>query len=979
MRRPLAVLGALSIAISGWAAVLLGTAAPASAAWNPPVFERSIGGSGLAGVYAWGLQYNPVTDEILVGDYFNFNIRRFDRNGNQLGAFGRPATERSGQPYSLAVDPRDGSVYVPEIGDGQPRGYIAKYDKDGKFLYEFNSGAKYYAWIATDKDGFLYIADSHYWNTAGDPPKIRKYSVDDARKRATQVSSFGSFGTGASQLNMVRGIDVADNGDIYVADGGSNVVKHFRNDGGYVRTLTGNFGGDLRGITLDEANDAVWLVDADGGNIERLSISTGQPVRTFGSMGAGNLQFADGGRQLDVTPDGHVWVADYGNFRIQRFDPTKTPANAFVGDYPNPSTQPAPGLLSKVRDVAVAPDGGVLVADTWNHRFQKFAADGTALGSWGRRSSSPPYGMNYPRGIGVDPSRGDVWAANTREHTIRVYDSSMNHRFDVGNGDDSTATGSMRWPLDVDFYPGAAVVADYIGDRVKAFSTSTGEELWSLSGSQVNQVHGVAVDAPNDRLYTVSSARDRIDVFRLSSRSWLTSYGSNGTSAGRFSSPWDVELHNGHLYVSDVGRNKVVVYSTAGQYQGEFGSAGNGPGQFRAPSGLDVGSDGKLYVADSSNFRVQVFSLAGSQSNDRTAPALTIDAPAKGSTVPSGPVELSGTVTDPDGVSSVEVSVRDETTKKVWDVNSSSWATGGRWPVAALRGADRTSMTWRWSFPAGIDGTRYTVRVRAYDAAGNLAVAPFVSSSFTVSNAQPDLQVPVATLTEPVKKQVYTTRPAAIRGTATDDVGLSTVQVAVKDRANNQWWNAATGTWGKQAWHDSVLTAPGATSSAWSYAFDDSADEGSGGYYVAVRAKDTSNKLQQTFGLQFDIDDSPPPPPDLEAPSVTLTSPVRNGAYPRPVTVAGVATDDRGVAVVQVAVKDRNKTTDQWWNPLTGTWGPMRWTDATLTQTGGASTGWTWMFDDRSFPGSGAYFVQVRAKDTAAKLSSSIDTRFSVG
>jgi DNA-binding beta-propeller fold protein YncE len=979
MRRPLAVLGALSIAISGWAAVLLGTAAPASAAWSPPVFDRSIGGSGLAGVYAWGLQYNPVTDEILVGDYFNFNVRRFDRDGNQLGAFGRPATERSGQPYSLAVDPRDGSVYVPEIGDGQPRGYIAKYDRNGKFLYEFNSGAKYYAWIATDKEGYLYIADSHYWNNAGDPPKIRKYRMSDSSRSATQVASFGSFGTGPGQLNTVRGITVADNGDIYVADGGNNVVTHFRNDGQYVRTLTGNFGGDLRGITLDEANDALWLVDADGGNIERLSISTGQPVRTFGSMGEGNLQFADGGRQLDVTPDGHVWVADYGNFRIQRFDPTKTPANAFVGDYPNPATQPAQGLLSKVRDVATAPDGSVLIADTWNHRFQRFGADGTALGSWGRRSSSPPYGMNYPRGIGVDPSRGDVWAVNTREHTIRVYDSSMNYRFDVGSGADSTATGSMRWPLDVDFYSGTAVVADYIGDRVKGFSTSTGAELWSLDSSAVNQVHGVAVDAANDRLYTVSNARDRIDVFRLSSRSWLTSYGSNGTTAGRFSSPWDVELHNGLLYVSDVARNKVIVYSTSGQYQGEFGSAGNGPGQFRAPSGLDVGTDGKLYVADSSNFRVQVFSLSGAQSNNGTAPVLTIGAPAKGSTLPSGPVELSGTATDPDGVASVEVSVRDETTGKVWDVNSSSWSTGGRWPVAALRGSDRTAMTWRWSFPAGIEGRRYTVRVRGYDAAGNLSVTPFVSSSFTVSNAAPDLQTPVAVLFEPVKNQTYTDRPAVIRGTATDDVGVGAVQVAVKDRANSQWWDAATGTWGKQAWHDSDLSAPGAASSTWSYAFDDSAAGGSGGYYVAVRAKDTSNKLQPSFGLPFDVDDSPPPPTDLEAPEVALTSPVLNQGYVRPVTVTGTATDDRGVAVVQVAVKDRNKATEQWWNPLTGTWGPIRWTDATLTLPGGTSTGWTWVFDDRAVPGAGDYFVQVRATDTAAKVSPTVSTRFSAG
>ncbi len=978
MRRPLTVLAALSIAISGWAAVLLGTAAPASAAWNDPVFERSIGGSGLAGVYAWGLQHNPVTDEILVGDYFNFNVRRFDRDGNQLGAFGRPATERSGQPYSLAVDPRDGSVYVPEIGDGQPRGYIAKYDKNGKFLYEFNSGARYYAWIATDKNGNLYVADSHYWNNAGDPPKIRKYAVNDASKSVTQVASFGSYGTGPGQINTVRGITVADNGDIYLADGGNNVITHFTNSGQHVRTLTGPFGGDLRGITLDEANDALWVVDADGGNIEKFTLGTGQHVRSYGSTGEGNGQFADGGRQLDVTPDGHVWVADYGNFRIQRF----TGDGAYVNDYPNPATQPATGLLSKVRDVAVAPDGGVLIADTWNHRFQKFSPDGTPLGSWGRRSSNPPYGMNYPRGIGVDPYSGDVWVANTRSHTVRVYDASMNYRFDVGNGQDSTATGSMRWTLDVDFYRDSsgtvvALVADYVGDRVKAFSTATGQELWSLSSSAVNQVHGVAVDAANDRLYTVSPARDRIEVWRLSSRAYLGSFGSNGTTAGRFSSPWDVELSNGLLYVSDVARNKVIVYTTSGSFQGEFGSTGSGPGQFRSPSGLDTDASGRLYVADSSNYRVQVFAPTGSQSNDRTAPTLTIGAPTSGSTVASGPVELTGTATDPDGVASVEVSVRDQATGLVWDVNSSSWATGGRWPVAALRGGDRTSMTWRWSFPAGIEGSRYTVRVRAYDAAGNVSVAPFASSTFIVSNATPDVQAPVAVLTEPVKNQVYTDRPALIAGTATDDVALASVQVAVKDRANNQWWNASSATWGPQVWEDSALTAPGTPASEWSYAFDDSARPGSGGYYVAVRAKDAANKVQPSFGQRFDIDDSEPPAPDLEAPTAAISSPTLDESLPRPVSAVGMATDDRGVALVRAAVKDR--VSGLWWNPETGSWGAIRWTSATLADTNATSTGWSWLFDDRADPGTGSYFLQVQAKDTADRWSTTVSTRFSTG
>src|SRR5215210_4562939 len=51
---------------------------PASAAaWHVPGFVRTIAGPGEAGVYAWGMEYNPVTDEMLVGDYWNYQIRRY--------------------------------------------------------------------------------------------------------------------------------------------------------------------------------------------------------------------------------------------------------------------------------------------------------------------------------------------------------------------------------------------------------------------------------------------------------------------------------------------------------------------------------------------------------------------------------------------------------------------------------------------------------------------------------------------------------------------------------------------------------------------------------------------------------------------------------------------------------------------------------------------------------------------------------------
>src|SRR3954452_22348801 len=46
--------------------------------------------------------------------------------------------------------------------------------------------------------------------------------------------------------------------------------------------------------------------------------------------------------------------------------------------------------------------------------------------------------------------------------------------------------------------------------------------------------------------------------------------------------------------------------------QAVFGSPGSGPGQFSGPQGIDVDpQDGELFVADSNNNRIQVFTAQG--------------------------------------------------------------------------------------------------------------------------------------------------------------------------------------------------------------------------------------------------------------------------------------------------------------------------------------------------------------------------------
>jgi len=48
---------------------------------------------GRPGVFAWGTQWNPVTNEMLVGAYYlNFKVRRYDLAGNHSATSGTTAT-----------------------------------------------------------------------------------------------------------------------------------------------------------------------------------------------------------------------------------------------------------------------------------------------------------------------------------------------------------------------------------------------------------------------------------------------------------------------------------------------------------------------------------------------------------------------------------------------------------------------------------------------------------------------------------------------------------------------------------------------------------------------------------------------------------------------------------------------------------------------------------------------------------------------
>ena len=76
----------------------IGATTGVSASWQAPGYERTIGGTGTAGVYAWGIAYDAATNQLEVGDYWNFYVRSYSLTGQQVNSFYQSASTRQGQP-----------------------------------------------------------------------------------------------------------------------------------------------------------------------------------------------------------------------------------------------------------------------------------------------------------------------------------------------------------------------------------------------------------------------------------------------------------------------------------------------------------------------------------------------------------------------------------------------------------------------------------------------------------------------------------------------------------------------------------------------------------------------------------------------------------------------------------------------------------------------------------------------------------------
>ena len=271
---------------------------------------------------------------------------------------------------------------------------------------------------------------------------------------------------------------------------------------------------------------------------------------------------------LQVAPDGSLYVADTGNHRIQHLSPEGEVLHVW-GSFGDLAAGAAPGgSFNQPWGIGLGPDGSVYVADTWNHRIQKFTAEGEFVKMWGYfGQAEQPEAFWGPRDIAVN-SEGQVFITDTGNKRVVVFDEEGNYITQFGSA--------------------------------------------GLLAGEFDEPVGITLDA-DGRVYVADTWNQRIQVFELTeegvfipSRNWEVP-GWYGQSLDN--KPYLAVDSLGRVFAADPEGYRVLVFSSGGEALLSWGDYGTGADGFGLTASVANAPDGGFWVTDAGNHRILYFRL----------------------------------------------------------------------------------------------------------------------------------------------------------------------------------------------------------------------------------------------------------------------------------------------------------------------------------------------------------------------------------
>ena len=468
--------------------------------------------------------------------------------------------------------------------------------------------------------------------------------IQEFTPNGTWVANIGGPGddTQTGTFTQLRRVAVDSAGNVWGADLWGNRLEEFTPTalGTYTydqtvpnpivgpgNTSTSVFN-QVRGISFDASGDVVAMDTVN----QRVAVfsPTGTLINLCGQRGFTDTGDFNWPRGVAVDPaTGNYWIADTKQSDIQILPPITSPAmsGCGAGTYVTQTLGTAPGDVDYPDSIAIS-GGYAWVADTKNNRIELWnVATQAFVASYGSLGSGTGQ-FSVPTGIAVDPTTGNVFVADSGNNRVVELAVSAGH---VTGSPIATFTDSFSQPYGVASDNGLLAVADRGNNRVVVLNESDGTEAATINGTDVTgggpttlfHPENVAF-APNGNLEIADTYNDRILTYTLSTGGGggtgplvAPTYASTLVGPGQ-ASMYPVDVTNAcsqYYFVLDAGNFRIIAVNrtTDAIDCQEGGLQGNLLGQIGDARALDYDSaNGELYVADTPNNRIEVFSFSPS-------------------------------------------------------------------------------------------------------------------------------------------------------------------------------------------------------------------------------------------------------------------------------------------------------------------------------------------------------------------------------
>ncbi len=586
----------LKTAVAGVALVAAFGAQPVNASSpSPPAYVKTVGFSAHATIYASGIDVDAAGN-VYVADTGNDQVKAYNRSGTLLwnrGVEGAKGAGNFDNPRDIAY--LNGKLYVADLGNKRVQ------------VLDASTGAPLSIWSTSFPSA---IGISAGVDAGGNPIILVTEDVLNQVRIFTPSGTFiraigsGVAGSAPGELNAPRDAATDSSGNIYVADYANNRIAKFTPTGGWITAwgTEGGKNGQFRrpyGVDLDVQNN-VWVADSTNHRIQEFT-SGGTYIRQMGTNGSGPGQFSQL-RRVAVTPgvvNPDVYGADLWGNKIERFaysNGSYHEAQIYAG------TPAADAGFNEPSGISVDANN-IFVADTVNQRIQRFSATGTWQMHFGHRGwGADLSGLNWPRDVAIeqtDPSK--VWVSDTKNGRMLEFtrDGAPTGRT---FGTQGTALGQFRRTGGVTPTSDGVIVTDILNNRVQRWrTTGTPTLVWNATGFETPKAVAVA----NGTVYVADSGHNRIVELSLADGHQIGTIG-----VGTLHETEGVAVDaSGNVWVADTGADRLVEFAANGTFLQKFGAAGTGNSGFDSPEGITI-FGGKLYVCDTFNDRVQVYSIS---------------------------------------------------------------------------------------------------------------------------------------------------------------------------------------------------------------------------------------------------------------------------------------------------------------------------------------------------------------------------------